>query len=449
MYRLDDRIVALATPWGRSAIAVIRTSGVGCLEALDPLFRGRKRPSSMRGYSLAHGALVDPGTGEMLDEVLLAVFRAPHSYTGEDAAEISCHGSPAGVERIMRTLLAHGFRAAEPGEFTLRAFLNGKVDLTEAEAVHEVVSARTANAHTLALHRLEGRLHARIDAIKEKIASVVAEVEVQLDYPEEDVEHPVSAHLIQEALHEVDGLLATYRVGRLYREGVRVVLAGRTNAGKSSLFNLFMREDRAIVSEVHGTTRDYLEGWISLKGVPVLLYDTAGIRDGGDPVETEGIRRTREILSHADAVIYLVDGTEGFSEGEEALIAELGAERPLIPVWNKVDASAVLPPPEGFIPLSCRTGEGFARLEETLHRVFPEAEGGGAEVVIDSERQRDALVRCRDSLEGGLDALSRGAPLDALAVYLHDAMEALGEITGEVTREDILERIFSCFCVGK
>ncbi len=367
-YQTDDRIAALATPWGESALAVIRTSGEGSVAALSRLF---SRPDALRdapGGSLRHGFLRDPQSGENIDEVVIAVWRSPRSYTGEESAEIFCHGSLPGIGRIFDLLIPAGFRRARGGESTLRAFLHGRMDLPRAEAVREIVSARSAEAHSLALHRLQGDLSERIGGIKQRLLGIMAGVELQLDYSEDEAEeYVVPDDELGTAETELGTLLSSYRAGRIYQEGVRVAIAGRTNAGKSSLFNLFLREDRSIVSEIHGTTRDFIESWIDLEGIPLRLYDTAGLRDAEGGVEREGILRSGRIIGSADLVLYLVDGGTGLDESDRAFLAENDAAT-VIPVWTKVDA-AEMPDrrmPAGFLPLSAVTGEGFDRLSQEM-----------------------------------------------------------------------------------
>ncbi|MBN2628622.1 MAG: tRNA uridine-5-carboxymethylaminomethyl(34) synthesis GTPase MnmE, partial [Spirochaetales bacterium] len=350
-YNRDDMIGALATPLAESALAVIRCSGPGIIEACAELFRPGKALAEAPGNTLVYGKIVDPDTGAVLDEVLASVFRAPRSYTGQDSVEFSCHGSLPGVQAVLGLLRKRGIRQASPGEFTFRAFLNGKMDLTRAEAVQEIVSAKSAASQSLALNRLSGAIEREINRIKDDLLLLVAAVSIALDYPEDEIDDRVvlDESRLDRAAQGIDRLLATYRTGQIYRDGVRLVLTGRTNAGKSSLFNLILREERSIVSEVHGTTRDYLESWISLGGIPVRLYDTAGLRDADNPVEREGIRRAGEIVDRANLILYLVDASEGLNGEDRAfLAARREGTPPVIPLWNKADLSDK-PAPAGFI----------------------------------------------------------------------------------------------------
>ncbi len=442
-YDPDDRIAALATPWAESAIAVIRMSGEGSIDAFKPLFSGTLGESR----KLCYGMVREPETGESLDEIMAVPFRAPGSYTGQESLELYCHGSLPGIQKILKLLFRSGFRQASPGEFTFRAFVNGKMDLTRAEAVQEIISSKSGKAQSLALNRLSGAVENRINRFKGMAADIAAGFAIQLDYPDDEVAPPPPpVSELKEIRRGLRELIDSYEVGRIYQEGIVIVLAGKTNAGKSSLFNLFLREDRSIVSDVHGTTRDYLESWISLGGIPVRLYDTAGLRLTEDAVEEEGIRRTREVMDNAQILIYVLDGTDRQDETE---LAELGGDQRTLLVWNKADLSSSAPP-EGVLPVSAVTGEGFSELEEALKaRIFRDSSTLGGDAVIDSLRQKELLERADSALAKVEEGIHNGLPVDISAMDLHDALQALGEITGEVSSSDILDRMFSSFCVGK
>ena len=387
-----DPIVAPATPWGRSALAVLRLSGAGTLERLAPCFQGRADLRAAPGAALRHGFIRDPASGERVDQVMVAVYRAPRSYTGEEGAEVFCHGSPVIVRRLLELFRSAGFRFAEPGEFTLRAFLNGRLDLTRAEAVNELVQARTDRARALALHRLAGGVEAAVRRVQEALLPVLAAVELRLDYPEEEVEAPpLGPAALEPPLEELRRLLATYRIGRLYQEGVTVVIAGRTNAGKSTLFNRLLREERAIVSELPGTTRDWLEGGAAVGGIPLRLLDTAGLRATADPLEAEGVRRTEHLARNADLVLYVVDAGEGLAPEDEAFLGGAGAGSPaarLVPVWNKIDRHP-RPAPPGFVALSAERGDGLEELARAIEeRVRGAADGAAAAEALPAPARR-------------------------------------------------------------
>jgi tRNA modification GTPase len=444
----DDPIAALATPAASSALAVIRVSGPGSLRLLSPMVAHSFDPAAARGHTV-HRCVIRDGS-EDVDEVLIAVFKSPKSYTGEDGAEISCHGSLPVIRRLLSLLSRSGFRAAGPGEFTQRAFLNGRMGLTQAEAVDEIVRAKTDRARGLALQRLCGAIEARVRQASDALLDLRASLEVLIDYPDEQSDQDVEVGKLDEAERIVGELARTFRQGKVFQEGVSIAIAGATNAGKSSLFNLLLRQDRAIVSEIHGTTRDWLESTASIEGIPVRLFDTAGLRATEDPVETESIRRTREVIRAVDAVVYLVDGTRGTDAADRQLIQAWGGPAPLLRVWNKADLPGCLPAPEGFLTLSVVSGSGFEELQRAIaEAALGGAPSDGAEPLVDSERQRDLLARALSGLQRLRASFSAGATPDLLAVDLADAMDALAEITGAVTSAEILDRMFSRFCVGK
>ena len=444
----EDPIAALATPAATSALAVIRVSGRGSLAILTGLARSAGPLDGMRGHTI-HRCILRDGE-EDVDDVLLAVYRAPRSYTGEEGAEIFCHGSIPVIQRLLSLLHRSGFRPAGPGEFTQRAFLNGRMDLTRAEAVNEIVRARTDRARGLALQRLSGAIEDRVGSAREALIDLRASLEVAIDYPEDQIDAGIVDARLRPALAILEGLAGTYRHGRVYQEGMSVAIAGATNAGKSSLFNALLRQDRAIVSEFHGTTRDWLEGTASIEGIPVKLIDTAGLRASADPLEAEGMRRTHQVMESVDAVIYLVDAARGVSVGDRGVIDGWTGPAPLLRAWNKIDLSAALPVPDGFIPLSAATGAGVDQIERSIVNAAlgGEPRDDGAPL-IDSERQRDLLRRALDALKRFAAARQKGVTADLLAVEVADALEALGEITGAVTSAEVLDRMFSRFCVGK
>ncbi|MDR2054140.1 MAG: tRNA uridine-5-carboxymethylaminomethyl(34) synthesis GTPase MnmE [Treponema sp.] len=481
-------IAAIATPLGESALAVIRTSGPGAVDLLAGVF---SRPGVLRnapGSTVVHGWILEAAGKEAgteapsrIDEALVSVYRAPRSYTGEESADISCHGGIASALAVMRVLRAAGFRDSLPGEFTFRAFMNGKLDLTRAESVMEMVSAKTEVSRERAVLRLSGVLEEEIQAVKSLLVRVLAGIELLLDYSEDEADPagpPGDLPLAQEALTRLRALAASYRRERLYRDGALVVIAGRPNAGKSSLFNLLLREERSIVTSVPGTTRDWIEAWIAIEGIPIRLADTAGLHESDDPVERLGMERSRELLSGADLALYLIDGGAGFAEEDRAFFldyARTGNGRgegpvPVIPVWNKADIAALpadlgsdLPAagpvnlPETAaspIGISAKTGEGIPALTSAIAVCLKVASGpaagdAGGGAGIATERQKKLISAAIDAVEEALALEAGNQPLDLVAPPLREAVNALGEITGEVTAAEILETMFSRFCVGK
>lgn len=456
----DGLIAALATPLGQSALAVIRTSGPACISAIAHICRNPTKVLNAQGHTMLRAVLLDQD-GVEIDDVMLGIFVGPRSYTGEDSVEIYCHGSLPGIERIFSALFRQGFRQAQGGEFTLRAFLNGKLDLTKAEAVQELVSSRSKEAHLQALHRLGGAVTRRINEIKTRLVRFLASVSVQLDYAEDEVDMTdFDGHELVDLAADLASLEESYNLGQRYQHGVRLALAGKTNAGKSSLFNALVREDRAIVSDVHGTTRDYLEAQLVLNGIPVRLYDTAGLRETDELVEHEGIRRSSQVIESAAVMAYVIDGSIGMADEDRTNLERYLSEvDDCVIVWNKIDLLESQQVPHHFTVkgrditvcgVSAANLGGF----DQLHRILAAmVRGKGSksegELLIDSERQHRLLARARLAIVTAKGALDGGFGLDAMALDVQDALGALGEITGEVTSDDVLEVMFSGFCVGK
>lgn len=445
---------------------------------------------------MLHGFLVDPDGGERIDEVVAAVFRGPRSFTGEDSVEFSCHGSPAVASRALAALERAGLSPALPGEFSFRAFINGKTDLVRAEAIAELAGAQCESARADALARLSGALSAEYASLRDAMLDLLAEIEARLDYPEEEGPDEAEAETaggpdatgaagarspaaaagsarpwlaaLASCEARLERLSRSYLGGRLRQEGALVVVAGRPNAGKSSLFNLVTREERAIVSPEPGTTRDWLEAWIEIGGYAVRLVDTAGLRRAEEGVEAEGVRRSLDLSGRADIVVYLADGRAGLSAEDEAFIAlHPGA----IKLWNKIDAADCRPAPEGgdWLPISAKKGERLESLEAALRARLDLLAGGGLgaapgaaeplssdrpsshadEVRLASARQKTLVDRCLEAVRRAGEGALAGLPLDAVALDLREAAGFLGEITGEIAGEEVFDRIFGSFCLGK
>jgi tRNA modification GTPase len=443
-----DTIVALATPPGRSAVALLRLSGERSRAILARVAPRLPDPLEPRRATLA--ALED-ARGERIDLALITFFPAPASYTGEDAAEISVHGSPLVVERLLAELNRAGARLARPGEFTERGFLNGKLDLLRAEAVSELIDARTARAASLSLRRLEGGLSRRLAAIREDLLSAAASLGAALDFAEDvgqDVPEEATRRL-ETASRELDRLLATYRTGRLLSAGCRVVVLGRPNAGKSTLFNAIVGSARAIVTEVPGTTRDTLETAIDVAGVPVTVVDTAGLRATEDPVERIGVQRAREQAELADLILYVLDAGEGITDEDRRALAAL-CEKPVLRIANKIDRAASKEIPESALAV-CGLEDGAGeRLRALLAaEISARLDTASSSEVLASLRQRDLAERARAAAGRALASLSGGESPEYAASHVHDAIDAMGDLFGETTSEDVLRRIFSTFCIGK
>ncbi len=437
-YNVDEPIYAPATAYAPSALAVIRLSGKNTIEMLSQAFSSPSRLNKAAGKTLVHGYILDD-ENVRIDEVVLAVYREGSGYTGEEAVEISCHGSLVVLRRLFTRLEQLGFKRAEKGEFTFRAFMHGRMDLTQAEAVEEIIHSKSEISQEKALDRLSGKLRDSLAAVKTRLVDILASLEVQLDYAEDEIidEWVFPEAEVSSIISSLKALSSTYGASRIYREGAKVVLAGAANAGKSSLFNLLVKEDRAIVSPVPGTTRDFIETWIDLDGIPVRLFDTAGLRSSDDMVESEGIRRSEALMDDADLIIYLVDP-------DDALLPEnIDNDRTLV-VYSKRDKRRMA----DDLSISSVTGEGVSELigevKERLMGLSPQEEGG---LSIDSERQYSYLLSCIDALESA--ERSKDAPVDIMAMFFQSALESLGYITGEVTTEDLLDTLFSKFCLGK
>ena len=452
-----DTIVALSTPPGSSGIAVIRISGpdsIGILEAMAPGVRAWD-PRTL------HNRILRNGDGEMLDDVIAAVFHGPNSYTGEDAVEISCHGSMQVVSAIIEESIRAGARLAEPGEFTRRAYLSGKLDLAQAEAVADLIASETRLQARVALEHLEGGLSKKIAAIETRLRTQLAMVEVSIDFPEEDIETYASAELAavsDEAMREISELLESEVAGGKLRHGIRITITGPRNAGKSSLYNALLGEERAIVSPIPGTTRDVLRERIHIGGFTYYLEDTAGLAETGCEIESEGMRKGREAAGAADLVLFVVDAGEGWTGGAlEELEAHEGRNR--LVVANKADLvpgggeTAAGSPTGGSrtVAVSAVTGEGLGRLREKIFEFTTNGEVSSVsrERIALNIRQGVALRRAEEALERLGKELGMNSPVEILSLEIREALDACGEVTGRSAAEDILCEIFSMFCIGK
>ena len=467
-YGDDSPIAAFATVPGNSALTTIRCSGKGALELAEKIFSAPEKLRQAAGNTVLHGWIV-AHNNEKIDEVLFSVFRAPKSYTGEDSVDISCHGGSAAGQGVMAALRAAGFRDALPGEFTFRAFMNGKLDLSRSESVMELVSAKTDAGRRHAVNRLSGALEHEINSIKKQLVAILSGVEIFLDYSEDEIGADADEtagrfsgqRLVREALTRLQKLAQSWRRERIYQEGILAVIAGRPNAGKSSLFNLLLREERSIVTETPGTTRDWIEAWVSIEGIPLRLADTAGLRESIDPVEKLGMERSRALLEEAELVLYLIDGVEGVTAGDREFIDGLHGpqSRPLLILWNKADIAPM--PPLSFtanrlmnistLSVSAKTGEGITELTAAIGKavILPAAGEDTQDPALGSARQKNLVEAAAAALEEALALAEKGEPLDLIAPLLREAVNSLGEITGEVSTSDILEEMFSKFCVGK
>jgi len=453
-----DTIAAIATPPGVGGIGIVRVSGPLALTIAQRVFRRGSDDNGWESHRFYHGRVVDVA-GKPLDDALVVLMRAPRSYTGEDVVELHCHGSPVALQDVLRAALAHGARLAEAGEFTRRAFLNGRLDLTQAEAVIELIRARGEAAATIAAEQLLGRLSRALDEIRSALVDIRAQLEVQIDFSEEEVavDQRRLANDIALAREQVRTLLSSYHQGKLAREGLHVTITGKPNVGKSSLLNALLGEERAIVTAVPGTTRDTLEETVSFGGFPVVLSDTAGMRESSDPVEEIGVRRARAKLDEADIVIAVFDNSAPWDEEDDRVLQAVAA-RTVVAALNKSDlpglceAGAI---EEGLgsaavLRVSARTGAGLDDLRSAVLRcAVGQPEAAREQPTITLVRHRDALERAAESLKLALEGVRGRLAPELVAVDLQNAADHIGSLTGTITSEDVLDRIFSEFCIGK
>jgi tRNA modification GTPase len=447
---LDDTIAAIATPLGEGGLAVVRLSGPNALGIADKCFQGSVMPSEAATHTLHYGTI--ERSGKKVDEVMVAVMRGPRTYTKEDVVEISCHGGVLPAKLVLDTLLESGARLAQPGEFTKRAFLNGRIDLAQAEAVIDLIYARTELALDAANEQLAGKLSQQINRLRDEMMLPLAHVEAHIDFPDEDISPDTKEQLIAKLQHGVefmDELLATADEGQLLRRGIRAAIIGRPNAGKSSLLNQLLGHDRAIVSPVPGTTRDTIEETANIRGIPVVFVDTAGLRDAGDEIEEEGIRRSRASLAKAELVLHVLDGSEALSPLDVKFLNESAGKKRVL-VRNKADLPIRLELKEPVMDISCVTGKGLEPLKDRIKEMAwsGEIKSEMLQVMINS-RHQDALKRARAATTMSIEGLKKDQELELVAMELRIAVNAIGEIVGRTSTEDLLDSIFSQFCIGK
>lgn len=458
MYNLDDTIAAVATPPGLGGVGIVKISGPEALAITRQLFRAAGGPPRFRPRFLHFGHIVDPAGGGPVDEVLVAFMPGPHSYTRQDVVEIQAHGGPAPLQRILQLVLAGGARLAEAGEMTLRAFLNGRLDLAQAEAVLDVVQAKTEAALRVATEQLGGSLSAQVKQVRRALVDQLAFLEASIDFVEDEIPPQDVVAPLQAVAGQLERLLASADQGLIYRQGVRAAIVGVPNVGKSSLLNALLRNERAIVTDIPGTTRDTLEETVNLRGVPLVLVDTAGIRARAtDRVEHIGIERSRKALARADLALLVVDGTAPPGEGDYEIAALVGA-KPAVLIVNKADLAAAGAEhlPADFLPaaprvrLSALTGEGLAALESTLLELVLGGQVTLADTpLVSNPRHQALLAAALNHTRAAVEAQQAGLSADLVAIDVREAVEVLGQITGETASEDLLNAIFSNFCIGK
>ncbi len=471
---LEDTIAAISTPLGEGGIGIVRISGKESIKIAEKIFKGEKLLRELPSHRVNYGEVVDFQTGEVIDQVLLTVFYAPKSYTAENLVEISCHGGQLVVTKVLTQTLKCGARLAEPGEFTLRAFINGRIDLSQAEAVAEVIRAKTDLGLKLALRHLKGDLSEKINSYRDRLIDILARLEVEIDFSEEDIE-PLDRNKMIKEIEAIEkdmgNLLATYDEGKILREGLNVVIVGKTNVGKSSLLNALLKEDRAIVTPIPGTTRDVISEFANFKGIPVRLVDTAGYRISKDTIELEGIRRTKIEMSEADLLLLVIDTSAEVDE-EDLDFKRQVEERKYLMVFNKIDIASpdlIKKNEERLknrsikeseqsrtVKVSALKGDGLERLKEMIASSSSAGSVGlllkkdqTQGVLLSSLRHKDALTRTKKSLSLAKNSLRKGMSPEFVALDVKASLDAIGEVIGKTVTDDILNKIFSEFCIGK
>ncbi len=460
---MSDTIVAVGTPPGSGALAIVRVSGPEAIAVAGKIFRGSVELSTVAGYTVHYGHALD-SMGKRVDEVLATVFRAPKSFTGEEMVEICCHGGALVTRTVMESVMAAGARPAAPGEFTRRAFLSGRIDLSQAEAVADLIAARSRRGQSVSLDHLEGRLGVTVRGLRQEIVDLCALLEINLDFSEEGLDlisPPELTEKIDALRLRISTLAASYQHGRLYREGVSVVLAGEPNSGKSSLFNALLKQDRAIVTHIPGTTRDALEESILIEGILFRLTDTAGLRETSDHVERLGVERSRAAVTRADIVLHVMDAE--ISPSVEAHLDRMAIHEKgqhFLPVLNKCDLLQTWPENAGrlpgvygehpVVPVSAKSGKGLEDLRGALiHLVTTDLSFGEEDVCITNLRHKECLMKAQVAMDSGKASLDQNVSHEFIAFDIREAAAALAEITGELTSEEVLNHIFSRFCIGK
>ncbi|MCG7337750.1 tRNA uridine-5-carboxymethylaminomethyl(34) synthesis GTPase MnmE [Staphylococcus sp. ACRSN] len=456
-----DTITSISTPMGEGAIGIVRLSGVDAISIADKLYKGQKRLEDVTTHTINYGHIVDPESKEVVEEVMVSVLRGPKTFTREDIVEINCHGGILTINRVLELTMTYGARIAEPGEYTKRAFLNGRIDLSQAEAVMDFIRSKTDRASKVAMNQIEGRLSDMIKRQRQSILEILAQVEVNIDYPEyDDVEDATTEFLLEQSTNikqEINKLLETGAQGKIMREGLSTVIVGKPNVGKSSMLNNLIQDNKAIVTEVAGTTRDTLEEYVNVRGVPLRLVDTAGIRDTEDIVERIGVERSRKALSEADLILFVLNYNETLSAEDRQLFEVIKNEDAIV-IVNKMDLEQQLDMNEvkemiGDTPLiqtSMLKQEGIDQLELQIRDLFFGGDVQNQDMTyVSNSRHISLLKQARNSIQDAIDAAESGVPMDMVQIDLTRTWEILGEIIGESASDELIDQLFSQFCLGK
>jgi tRNA modification GTPase len=454
-----DTIAAISTPRGEGGIGIVRMSGDEGLLILSKIFQpvSGKSVEELKNFTINYGHLYDEA-GNLVDEVLVNIMKGPKTYTTEDIVEINCHGGYLVTEKVLELVLRNGARYAEQGEFTRRAFINGRIDLTQAEAVMDVIHSKTEKGISLSLDQLRGDLKKQINRLRGLLLDVAAHVNVVLDYPEEGIDEPIPENLLDnlnEVLRSSNELIASYDKGKMIKEGVKTTIVGKPNVGKSSLLNSLLREERAIVTHIAGTTRDVIEEVVNIKGIPLVLVDTAGIRNTEDVIENIGVERSIQQIGKADLILFVLDGSQEVQEEDKRIYEQIKGKN-VIGILNKSDLKrvadiALFSDIATWIEISAKENTGISDMEEKIYNtiVSGQVEDSSQKLVITNVRHKTALEKTKDSINNIFETIEIGFPMDLIAVDLKEAMDSLSEVTGEISSEDLLDHVFSNFCVGK
>ncbi|HCY9601498.1 TPA: tRNA uridine-5-carboxymethylaminomethyl(34) synthesis GTPase MnmE [Staphylococcus aureus] len=456
-----DTITSISTPMGEGAIGIVRLSGPQAVEIADKLYKGKHLLNDVPSHTINYGHIIDPESKEVVEEVMVSVLRAPKTFTREDIIEINCHGGILTINRVLELTMTYGARMAEPGEFTKRAFLNGRIDLSQAEAVMDFIRSKTDRASKVAMNQIEGRLSDLIKKQRQSILEILAQVEVNIDYPEyDDVEDATTEFLLEqskEIKQEINRLLDTGAQGKIMREGLSTVIVGKPNVGKSSMLNNLIQDNKAIVTEVAGTTRDVLEEYVNVRGVPLRLVDTAGIRETEDIVEKIGVERSRKALSQADLILFVLNNNEALTQ-EDYTLYEVVKNEDVIVIVNKMDLEQNIDINEvkdmiGDTPLiqtSMLKQEGIDELEIQIRDLFFGGEVQNQDMTyVSNSRHISSLKQARQTIQDAIDAAESGVPMDMVQIDLTRTWEILGEIIGETASDELIDQLFSQFCLGK
>jgi tRNA modification GTPase len=461
LFREEETIAAISTPFGESGIGIVRMSGPMAESIVRGLFKAKRDQSLFISHHFHYGEIIDPRDGHPVDEVLVVLMRGPKTYTREDIVEINCHGGYLVLQKVLELVLAQGARMAQPGEFTKRAFLNGRIDLTRAEAVIDLIKARTMEGIDIANQQLKGWLYKEMASLKGRLIGHLSLIEAHIDFPEEEMETIPQAEMrldLHNSIQKLEEWISTYEEGRVFREGITCAITGKTNVGKSSLLNVLLKQERAIVTPIPGTTRDVIEEVLNIHGIPVRLMDTAGLRKAKDFIEQEGVRRAKERVADADLILLILDGSRDLDEDDLEIILEIKEKKKVV-IINKKDLPLKLSleeikkrfPEDPLVSISALKNEGVEDLKKAIYsslihrdiRVSPE------HLIVANIRHKTALTQINENLLNGLKGLEEGTSLEFIAFEIRSALDALGEMVGETTTEEVLNRIFEQFCIGK